>query len=389
MNWHFSDKLGKLLPHHISRQVSELYLATVLQNLALAMLMLFEPIYLWQQGLSVSEILLYFLVIYAIYFFILPLGAKFATAKGFENSIALSSLFLIAYYISLYLIGTSWWFVLPAAIFNSLQRTFYWPAFHADFARYSDLTEEGKEVSTLHLALSAVYVVGPLIGGALITYSSWLTMFIFGGVLILLSNWPLLRTREEFTPRKFPYINVYKRLFDRDNWRTLIGNLGFGEELIFFVLWPVFIATVITQYVEIGGLVAISTLVMILATLYIGELSDEKNKHSVLRYSTLLYFFVWLIRIFTKSPFAVFLADSGSRVTKNIVNVPLHAILYERAKSRSVMDTVVSFELSLIIGKIAAAVILLLVFSQLTSLSAIWTATWVVAGFMTLFYLFI
>ena len=389
MYWHFSQTLGRLLPHHIAPQVRELYWATVLQNLALAMLMLFEPIYLWQQGFSVSQILWFFLVIYAIYFFILPLGAKFATSRGFETSIAIASLFLIAYYICLYMIAASWWFVLPAVILNALQRTFYWPAFHADFGRYSNLAEEGKEVSTLHLTLSAVYVIGPLLGGALITFGSWALMFIFGCVLILLSNWPLLRTREIFASRRFPYLDAYKRLFSRDNWRTLVGNLGFGEELILFVLWPVFIATVITQYVEIGALVAASTFIMVLATLYIGKLSDERNKHAVLRFSTLLYIFVWLARLLARSPLGVFLVDSASRLAKNIVNVPLHALLYERAKSRSVMDTVVSFELSLIIGKITAALILLFVFSQLASLSSVWTATWLVAAVMSLFYIFI
>ncbi len=389
LHWHFVNTLGHLLPHNLSRQVRELYWATVLQNLALAMLLLFEPIYLWQQGFNVSQILLFFLVIYTIYFFILPLGAKFATAKGFENSIALSSLFLISYYICLYLIATSWWFVIPAVLFNALQRTFYWPAWHADFGRYSDSSEEGKEVSALHLTLSAVFVVGPLLGGALITFGSWLTMFIFGCILILLSNWPLLRTRETFAPRKFPYLDAYKRLFSRDNWRTLFGNLGFGEELILFVLWPVFIATVITQYVEIGAIVAASTFIMVLATLYIGKVSDEQNKHAVLRFSTLIYVFVWLARLVTRSPLGVFLVDSTTRLTKNIVNVPLHAILYERAKTRSVMDTVVSFELSLIIGKLVAAVVLLFIFSHLGSLQAVWTATWLVAAVMSFFYMII
>ena len=389
MHWHFANTLGRLLPHHISRQVRELYWSTVLQNLALAMLLLFEPIYLWQQGFSVAQILWFFLAVYMTYFLALPLGAKYATSQGFEKSIAVSTVAQIAYYVCLYLVAISWWWAVPAILLYTVQKMFYWPAFHADFARYSDLAEEGKEVSALHVTLSAVYIVGPLIGGVLITFGSWLTMFMVGCVIILLSNWPLLRTREEFAPRDFPYGQAYKRLFARENWRTLIGYLGFGEELVLLTLWPVFIATVVSQYVAIGAIVAASTLIMVLATLYVGKLSDEHNKHAVLRFSTLFYVFSWLARLAVRSPLGIFLVDSASRLTKNIVQVPLHTLLYERAKARSVMDTVVSFELSLIIGKIIAALILLFVFSQLASLSSVWTATWLVAAAMSVLYVII
>ena len=389
MSWHFANTLGRLLPHHLSRQVRELYLATVLQNLALAMLLLFEPIYLWQQGFSISQILWFFLAIYVIYLFVIPLGAKFATTFGFEMSIALSTIAQIVYYISLYLIAFSWWWAVPAVLFYTMQKMFYWPAWHADFARYSDLSEEGKEVSTLHVTLSAVYVVGPLIGGTLITYGSWLAMFIFGCLLILLSNWPLLRTREEFTPRNFPYVEAFKRLFARENWRSFIGYLGFGEELILLVLWPVFIATVFTQYVEIGALVAASTLIMVLATLYVGKLSDERNKHAVLRFSSVLYVLTWLARLVAHSPMGVFMVDSSSRLTKNIVQVPLHTLLYEKAKSRSVMDTVVAFEMALVVGKIITAALLIVIFSQVTALSVEWSVTWLVAAAAALLYLLI
>lgn len=387
MNWHFANTLGRLLPHHLTSQVRELYWATVLQNLALAMLLLFEPIYLWQQGFSVSQILWFFLVIYIIYLLVIPLGAKFATLYGFEHSIAVSTIAQIAYYSSLYLIAVSWWWAVPAVLFYILQKMFYWPAWHADFARYSDLAEEGKEVSALHVTLSAVYVIGPLLGGALITYGSWALMFICGCLLILVSNWPLLRTREEFTPRNFPYFDAFKRLFARENRRSLLGYLGFGEELIVLVLWPVFIATIVKQYVEIGALVAASTLIMVAVTLYVGKLSDERNKHTVLRFSTLLYVLAWLTRIFVRNPWGIFIVDAGSRLTKNIVQVPLHTLLYERAKSRSVMDTVVAFEMSLVLGKIAAAALLIFIFNQVWVVGWEWTISWLLAAAMTFLYL--
>jgi hypothetical protein len=85
----------------------------------------------------------------------------------------------------------------------------------------------------------------------------------------------------------------------------------------------------------------------------------------------------------------VFMVDSSSRLTKNIVQVPLHTLLYEKAKSRSVMDTVVAFEMALVVGKIITAALLIVIFSQVTALSVEWPVTWLVAAAAALLYLLI
>lgn len=381
----FFYALGGVLPQRLSLQVRELYWATLLQNLALAMLMLFEPIYLWQQGLGLRGVILFFLGVYVAYFLLMPLGAKFATRFGYQHSMSLSTVAQVAYYACLFLVAQSYAWLVPAVLLYAVQKMFYWPAFHADFARYSDRSEEAREISGLSVALSFVYVVGPLLAGLLLTTGSWFWLFAVGGCLLLLSNWPLLRTPEVFTPRAFPYLDTYKRLFNPAERRHLFGYMGFGEELIVLVLWPIFISLVVPTYVEIGAVVGGATLLMALVTLYVGKLSDEKGNHLVLRWSTLFYALNWVARVFVTTPLRVFIADSWSRLGKNILAVPLTAITYERAQTRSVMDTVVLFEMSLVVGKITAALILLVVFSFTTS----WSVAWIIAAGMTLLYLLV
>jgi hypothetical protein len=319
----------------------------------------------------------------------MPLGAKFACRYSYKYSMALSTLFQVLYYLSLYLVADSFWWLTPAMLLYALQKTFYWPAYHADFARYSEASEEGREISGLSVALSFVYIVGPLLAGLILTVGSWSWLFAAGCGVLLLSNWPLLSHREEFTPRVFPYLDTYHRLLSRENRRSLLGYMGFGEELVVLVLWPVFIAVVVQDYVEIGGVVATATLITALVTLYIGKLTDERNKHQVLKLSTVFYAFSWVARFFITLPFQVFIVDSWSRLAKNVVGVPLTAITYERAQSRSVMDTVVSFEMSLVVGKLVAAVLLLVVFSMVASLHSAFLAAWIVAALMTLLYVLV
>ncbi len=389
MNQRFLYSLGGVLPQRLSIQIRELYWATLLQNLALAMLVLFEPIYLWQQGLGLRGIVLFFFGVYVCYLLVMPLGAKFACKYGYQHSMVLSTLLQVLYYLTLYLVAQSFGWLVPAAVLYALQKAFYWPAYHADFARYSDSSEEGREISGLSVALSLVYIVGPLLAGFILSVGSWATLFLVGGGVLLLSNVPLLTHREVFTPRVFSYRGPYQRLLAQSSRRQLLGYMGFGEELIVLVLWPVFMLLIVANYVEIGGVVAAATLLTALVTLYIGKLTDERNKHQLLRWSTAFYALSWLARFFISTPLQVFVVDAWSRLSKNVVAVPLTAITYERAQTHSVMDTVVFFEMSLVVGKLVAAAVLLLVFSFVTSLHAAFLGAWVVAAAMTLLYLLI
>ncbi|MBU1039045.1 MFS transporter [Patescibacteria group bacterium] len=379
----FALSFGRLFPKRLARQVKELYLATILQSLALAMIIIFEPIYLWQQGLGLKGILIFYLAVYVLYVLIMPLGAKLANRFGYETSIALSTVSQAIYLLTLFLSAWSWWWLVITVVAYAGQKSLYWPAYHADFAHNSDSAEQGKELSGLSVCIALVYVLGPLLAGLLLTFFSWLWLFIIGSFILLLSNWPLLRTKEIFKPTDFSYWDTYKQVFGRQNWRRLLAYIGFGEELIVMVLWPVFIAVVLVNYAEIGAVVAASTLVMALVTLYIGKLSDEQDAGKVLRLSVLVYFLSWLGRLATRLPFSVFVVDAWSRVSKNAVIIPLMSITYRRSKLTSVMAGGVFFEMSLSVGKIVAALILLAIFSFGES----WTAAWLTGAAMSLLYL--
>src|SRR3989338_1091614 len=94
----FKKLIASTFPSHVPRELKELYVTMTMLNFALAAGMLFEPIYLYTTvGLSLSQIMLYFLAVYALYFFLMPLGGRFVKRHGFEKGIIIGSLFLILY----------------------------------------------------------------------------------------------------------------------------------------------------------------------------------------------------------------------------------------------------------------------------------------------------
>ncbi len=372
------------------REIRELYVSTTILDFALAMILIFEPIYLYTIGYSLQQIIFFFLLVYLIYFFIMPLGASFAKQVGYEHSIAYSTIVFILYYLTFYNIATIPWFFYLAAVLYAVQKTLYWPAYHADFARFADSGQDGREISILTILVSIVSVAAPLISGIVLENWGFAALFMFVSIIFLMSNIPLLVTKEVFKPEKFAYLDAYKNVFALQNRKSLIAYLGFGEELIVLVVWPVFIVTVISDLLNIGILTALATFVSLLVTLYIGRSSDAGNKRGILRFGTVVYAFAWFLRLIVHAAPGIFLTDSLSRVSKNIVSVPLTAITYERAKQRSVMHSVVSFEMSLVLGKLMALIIVyvgLALLAGIVSSTVLYQGIFILAGCMTFFYM--
>ena len=369
----------------ISRQISELFASNLIITLATAMVAIFEPIYLYVQGFSLVQILYFFLAVYAAYFLLMPLGAKFARRYGYEKAMYLASPFLIGYYVFLYLIPTSGQFIWLAIAALVMQKVFYWPAYHADFARFGRSDERGREVGNLLLITSLVSIVAPFLGGLVVDYWGWATLFVCVSILILASNLPMITTSEKFKPKPFSYWHAYRRLFYAENRRNFFGFLGFGEELIVLVIWPVFIYTVLKDFLSVGSLVAVATLITTLVLLYVGRMADGDSGHrrALLKIGSIFYAAAWWLRLLAAGPLSVFLVDTLSRITKDVVVVPMMAMTYDHASETSVMKTVVFFEMSLVAGKIIAILISLLVLNFLPNSFA---AMFVIAALMSLLY---
>jgi len=202
----------------------------------------------------------------------------------------------------------------------------------------------------------------------------------------LVSNIPMLLTKEEVISSHFDYWKTYELLFDRSKRRQLVAYLGFGEELLAMTIWPIFIYLVVRDFLGLGLLTAGAVFVTTVVFLLIGKLSDQNDRRVVSHYGTVFYFISWLIRLITRGVFGVFVVDSYSRIAKQSLLIPMTAKLYEDAQDRSVMREVVFFEMSLVLGKLLALVVALVI---LEFFMPGWNAMFVLGALMTLLYLFL
>ena len=154
-----------------------------------------------------------------------------------------------------------------------------------------------------------------------------------------------------------------------------------------------FISIIIASAFDLGLIVTLATFVTTLITLYIGKMSDKKNKRSILAIGSSFYSLAWFIRIFITNTLGIFFVDTLSRLGKTTVAVPLTAITYENAKEvaedgrHKVMNTIVFFEMSLVVGKLTAILIVYLALFLITEEIIAFKLTFILAGGMSLLYL--
>jgi len=378
------------VPHyfskHPSRGLVELYWSVGMMDLAVAAVVLFEPIFLYVLGYSLSYIMFFYMMVYFLYVLFLPLAGRIIGKIGYEHSIFYSQFFLIAYYISLFAISKFSFFFFIAPLFFAVQKSLYWPAYHADFATFCQDKQTGREVSGKEIISIIMYIIGPIAGGFILEKTSFGILFLMVSFLFLLSVIPLFRIKEIHNTSSFNYREVFKKMVDKDHRRNFLAYLGFGEELIVLTLWPIFIYIAIKDYLEIGSLIALATLATAILALYLGKMSDTYKKVRVLNLGSILYSVSWLIRGFMKNAWQIFSIDTLSRFSKEMLFVPLISQTYENAKKMGPLEYAVFFEQSLAIGKFFTALLLFLI---LQIFAASWIIIFIIAGLLTLLYTFL
>ncbi|HMQ02094.1 MAG TPA: MFS transporter [Candidatus Doudnabacteria bacterium] len=376
------------LPHYfatkVRKEIEHLYASTAIGNLAQAMITLFEPIFLYQVvGLSVTEVLLFMAVVYAVYVVFIPLGAKIASRHGYAHAILYSIPFQILFWLSLVGAQYSEWFLYAAPIFFAIQKTLFWPAWHATLARYADGRQVGREFSFMYAIMSLMQILGPMMGGFLALFLGSSSIFVIGSIIYVCSAIPLMWTAEVFTPKEYKFADTWK--IYKQYPARFAGYFGFGEELIVLTIWPIFIFFLLKNYQDIGSLVTVATLVGTGLALLIGLYSDGHSKRNFLRLGNYFYVLSWLARIPAVSVFGAFFADGFSRTAKSMVFIPMSALTYERAESTQIMPYVVGFEQALSMGKFLGAVLGAIVFA----LTGSFVALFILGAIFTLFYFLI
>ena len=177
--------------HHVlgyvanKKELNELYVSTVLRVLAFSMVGIFVPLFLFNElGYSLNSIIQYYLV-YAFSFIVFSIfGAKLVSSFGVKHSILISMPLYVAYFGLLYLLKLNPWLFFIVPMIYGASEGIFWMGFHLDFALFSAKAKRGKQIGKFYTFALLAGLVGPMVGGGVLTFSSFNLLFFIVSLLI-------------------------------------------------------------------------------------------------------------------------------------------------------------------------------------------------------------
>jgi len=254
---------------------------------------------------------------------------------GIKKSLIISVVFSAFYFLSLQffdLTDNRWW-LLSSIFFVDLTRMFFWVQYHTDFAKFSNKSVRGRQISLFSSVASLVAVLIPFISGLMLENYGFGILFISALIIYLASALPLFMIPEVKEEYSFGYLESFKQLFSAKNKRMLWSYSADGAQgFIGMVLWPLFIWLVLDEnYAAVGLVSSIIILVSIIVRLIVGEYSDKLSKKKILKLGTALYAIGWIFKIFVFTGFQIFIASTYHNFAEIVMRTPYDALMYDKA----------------------------------------------------------
>lgn len=339
------------LPHlGLNKELSEIYLAIILRAMAFSMIGLFVPLYLLREiGLGLGDVARYYLTWVFVFVVITLLAMKFACRFGFKRSIFFSVPFDILALALLYSLESTGLPYFTPAIAVGIANGFFWSGFHVHFAATTDRGKRGSEIGMLYALAAFFAVFGPLVGSLVLTHYGFTTLFLIASVLLIASVVPLFFSRENHKVCSF-YLGDIAKVF---NGREFLAFVGLGMRYILvIVFWPVFIFMVLGTYLSLGIIASISAIVGAIFTLFVGKLTDKKDKEGFIKIGAFIHAVVFFFRSSVQSFTQVLLVDLTAGMSAIIGDVATDAKFYDRASESGRAAYVVFRELGLSVGRV-------------------------------------
>lgn len=332
MPFHFSPTY--FLHYVLKRQATQFFASIAIRYLALGMVLIFEPIYLYLYfDKSLSLTMLFFAAMYGMFGLLVVFGGKIMSRIGPKHSMLFSHFFFFGYYLALFFLYYSFWLVPLIILLRAIGMTLFWPAFNTDFCRFLEKKHHGREIGKLNVVCMVPVIISPIIGGWILATFNYQVLFTIVLVVLFASTIPLFLSREVHIVYTDSYRTAWGRILKKSNKRINLAMAANGVEgTISMHCWPIFMAVLAIGYETMGELTTFALAMGALFTLYMGRLSDRLiNRVRFLNIGSALTSISWIIKFFVTTPFTAFLAHTIYRISRTTASIPYQALIFGKA----------------------------------------------------------
>ena len=338
--------------------LSELYFAVVLKSLALSMVGIFVPVYMYTElNFSLNQLSYFFLVWALLFALLTPIVAKIAAKFGLKHMIVASVPFEILFVALLVLMKTHDISYIYAAIVYTFAGAFFWTGFDIEFAKVSDKKKRGSEVGFLFFAITLAGIIGPFFGGLILTFLGFNVLFYVFTFLLIIGAVPLLGSHDDYEEVSFSLVHIFKKEYAKD----MLAFSGLGSRAVAAVIfWPLFIFIMLGGYMELGILATGAGLITALFSFYVGKLSDRKGRKKILDIGAIIHSITWAVRLFAYTFFQLFVVELISGLSFVLASIPFNSMFYDKMGKRNKVEYLIFKEIGFTVGKVITLVAVIL-----------------------------
>ena len=338
------------------KELTQIYFSVALRSFAISLISIFIPLYLFQEkGLSFEQTLLFFIFYSVVFAVTMPLAAKFASRFGIKHSIMVGVPLYLLFVVLMYYSSTAVMQLLLTSASLGASQAFYWMGMHLAFYHASHRKHRGEEVGIRSGVTVLSTIIGPFLGGLVITFIGFKAVFGMTAFLLFASVLILLLNGDGYAPYHFSM----KTVFDKKYWKDSLFFVSRGSQVIVQgVIWPLFIFFILKSYLSIGVVGSLMSLSSAILFWGVGRYSDHSDKRKIMRWGSVLESGMLMIMGLVKTVPQVFAVTIASSLVGAIRESPTGALEYDKAKGQ-VAAYFVNREIFICLGRILALSIVL------------------------------
>ena len=316
----------KYLDH---KEIDALYASVFIKGIGDSLISIFTAIYLLHTGFSLKSVGLYYIIFFAVSAFASRMSMRIGQSWGVKKTLALGITFLIVYYLLLTLISSGFPYQLVALTYG-IGGALYWSAFQLDLAMALRNRSAGRTLSFIKIFTILSGIAGPVIGALFIVKSSFVFLFLIVGAVLFCSVIPLLRRGDYRIAGGIPSV---KESLGWGETRKAIMYAFYGvTESAADILWPVFLYLHYPYILSVGGIVSLTSLLM-LGFLYISGRLADRHAYRTFQVGVMAQAPTWILRLLWLTPGGLLFGNFLGSATSSLVAITVDQTMYHDAKS--------------------------------------------------------
>jgi MFS family permease len=306
-----------------------------LHVLARSLVGVFIPVFLYDAGFSVKEIIAYYTLFHAIDIPLNIIAPVLIRRYGARIVLAMSTVAIIGFFAILSLVQTGDWNVLVVlAIVAAIYDVLYWNSHLFLFIQSNqDDKMTDRNTGVLFSVKRLAMLIGPMIGAGFLVYGEGNLLLLVSIVLFLVSLIPLVKVDDFPDKPTGPVWGVREFFGHREERKNYISIMLYGvHRAVEFIIWPLFIYITLESVESVALVPMVIAATTILFTLFLSN--KVANFRGVLvAFGAGALAVVWMIRFFVQTDIVIYASMFIAAFFMLLVSIPLNAAIFDRAMS--------------------------------------------------------